>query len=375
MDFKLTPSQQMTRRAVRDFVRKEVVPLAQEVDENNEFPLAKYRQALALELLELTLPEALGGIGDDFLSFVIALEEFASGSAALALGIAATEAIVHLLSCHGSKKQQQQYLPRLLAGETFGTAAIWAADTGGEPAEQVHALPDRNGYRLNGTLPYVPYAAAADLAVVFATVENDGICAFIVDKQMPGYAGVAESLMGVRGFPLGRLELDDVIVSGDQLLGGKESGQVIANALLMRSEAAGGAIAVGLSQAALEAAVSYAKARIQFGKPLSEMEATQNKIADMSAGIESARLLVYAAAFFLEYEKQSTQLAAMAKLIASQLAVDVCKEAVQIHGGYGYVKDYPVERLYRDALFFQVFPTNNEVQRRSIARHAYRKIR
>ena len=170
MDFKLTPSQQMTRRAVRDFVRKEVVPLAPEVDENDEFPLVKYRQALALDVLELTLPEALGGIGDDFLSFVIALEEFASGSAALALGIAATEAIVHLLSRYGNQQQQEQYLPRLLAGETFGAAAIWNPKTGNGPGGPVHSASDGDSYRLKGSLQYVPFAPAAGLAVVFAKI-------------------------------------------------------------------------------------------------------------------------------------------------------------------------------------------------------------
>jgi alkylation response protein AidB-like acyl-CoA dehydrogenase len=193
---------------------------------------------------------------------------------------------------------------------------------------------------------------------------------------MPGFkVHESEKLMGVRGFPVSRLEIKDVRITRDHLLGQEGKGRSIYNALVTRSLAAVGAIAVGISQAALEAAVSHSKSRVQFGKPLARMEATQNKIADMTAGIEAARLLVYQSAFFQEQSRASSQHAAMAKLIASDLALEICKEAVQIHGGYGYVKDYPVERLYRDALFSQIYNATNETQRFSIAQYAYRKIK
>jgi alkylation response protein AidB-like acyl-CoA dehydrogenase len=373
MDFDLSASQRMTQRAVREFVRKEVAPLAPEVDENDRFPIDVYRKALELEVLDITVPEALGGIGDDYLSFVIALEEFACGSAALAHGIAATEAILYLLSAYGSKQQQDLYLPRLLAGQCFGAAAIWRP---GAAAGPVRALPSANGYRLDGRLDYVPFAPVADLSVVFATEEKDGVSAFILDKQMPGVtASASDALMGMRGFALGRLELKDVPVLKNHLLGRSRKGREIFDDLCRRSETAVSAIAVGLCRAALIAAVTHSKARIQFGKLLSEMEATQNKIADITAGIESARLLVYKAACSLENVKTAVSQTAMAKITASQLAVEICREAVQIHGGYGYVKDYPVERLYRDALFSLVYPTVNETQRRSVARHTLRNIR
>jgi alkylation response protein AidB-like acyl-CoA dehydrogenase len=222
----------------------------------------------------------------------------------------------------------------------------------------------------------VPFAPVADLAVVFATGENDSVSAFIVDPQLPGWAASdAEPLMGVKGFPLGRLELNNVRVTADHLLGSTGMGQEMFDDLLQRSEAAGAAIAVGISRAALEAAVRHSKARIQFGKPIAEMEATQNKIADMTAGIQSARLLVCKAALSLNNAKLAVRQTAMAKLVASEIAVAVCREALQMHGGYGYVKDYPVERLYRDALFSQVYPSVNETQRRAVARHTLRKIR
>ena len=375
MDFNLTPSQQMTRRAVREFVRKEVTPLSREFDESDEFPTTIYRQALALEVLDLALPESLGGIGGDFLSFVIALEEFACGSAALAHSIAASETMVHLLSRQGSD-QQQRHLPGLLTGQTLGAAALWGPEANREPPGSVRAVPDAEGYRLTGTLQYVPFVPIADLTLVFATAEDVGSCALILEQRNLG-AGTTEvqPLMGMRGFPLGRLVLEGARAAGDQLLGDPGMGQQIFEATLMRCEVAAGAIAVGLSQTAMEAAVNHSKARVQFGKTLSEMEATQNKIADMAAGIQAARLLVYEAAVGLDSRKQPVRHTAAAKLAASETAVAVCREALQIHGGYGYIKDYPVERLYRDALFCQAFPTVNTAQRRTIAKQTYRRIR
>jgi alkylation response protein AidB-like acyl-CoA dehydrogenase len=376
VDFQLTKTQQMTRQAMREFVRKEVAPLAPELDENAEFPLANYKQALKLEVMDITLPEALGGIGDDFLSFIIALEEFAYGNAALAHSISVTEAILHLLCRYGSKDHQQQYIPPLRAGEAFGAAAMGVPDADSTSFGTVQAIPDGDDHRLNGALEYVPHAPLADMAVVFTALGDGKASAFILEKQIPGFkAYEPEMLMGVRGFPVGRLEVKNVRVTRDHLLGKEGMGRSIYDALVTRTQAAVGAIAVGISQAALEAAVRHSKNRVQFGKPLAQMEATQNKIADMIAGIEAARLLVYQAAFFLEQGKPSSQQAAMAKLIASDLAVETCREAVQIHGGYGYVQDYPVERLYRDALFSQIYNTTNETQRFNIAQYAYRKIK
>ena len=380
MDFDLTPSQQMSQKSVREFVRKEIVPLSQQLDESNEFPTALYRQALALDVLDLTVPEALGGIGDDFLSFVLTLEEFARGSPALAHGIAASEATLYLLSRYGSKQQQDRYLPALMAGKWLGAAAVWRPAGANSPAASARAVYTADGYRLSGTLDYVPFAPVADLAVVFAAIDdndNDNeVIAIILDKQSSGWlASETKELMGVRGFPLGRIELNDVAVSDEHLLGGDKKDREIFDDLLQRCETAAAGIAVGICQAALETAVSHSKARIQFGKSLAEMEATQNKIADMAAGIHSARLLVYNAAVSLEKAKSTGPQAAMAKLTASELAVEICREAVQIHGGYGYVRDYPVERLYRDALFSQVYPTVNEVPRRTIARHTLRTKR
>ncbi len=369
MDFQFTKTQQMTRQAMREFVRKEVVPLAPELDENAEFPLTNYKQALELEVMDITLPEALGGIGDDFLSFVIALEEFAYGNAALAHSISVTESIIHLLCRYGSKDQQEQYIHPLRAGEVLGAPAMGMSDADSVSGGAVQAVPDGDDYRLNGTLGYVPHAPLADMAVVFAVLGDENVSAFILEKQMPGFkAYEPEMLMGVRGLPVGRLEIKDVRVTRDHLLGKEGMGRSIYDALVTRTLAAVGAIAVGISQAALEAAVRHSKNRVQFGKPLARMEATHNKIADMTAGIEAARLLVYQAAFFLAQEKQSTHQSAMAKLIASDLAVETCREALQIHGGYGVTKDFPFERWYREMRIRRIGEGPSEVQRHIIAR-------
>lgn len=375
MNFELTKTQKMTRQAMREFVRKEVVPLAQELDEKAEFPLANYKQALELEILEITLPEELGGVGEDFLTFVIALEEFACGSAALAFGIGISETLNHLLGRYGNKDQHQT-IEALRKGEILGAAAFGDASLKTEPAARKDDTSGLNGYLLNAIYPYVPCAPLAEKVVLFANAESGGDYAFVLDLQEAGI-GVGEpvTMMGLQSLPMGSLTLHDIRFSDDSLLGGPKQGRAIREAFETRSLIGAGAIAVGISQAALDEAVRHARNRVQFGKPLAQMEATRNKIADMAAGIEAARLLVYQAAFILGQGKPSAHQAAMAKMIASDLAVETCKEAVQIHGGYGYVKDYPVERFYRDAIFTQLYNSGNETQRYRISEQVYRKMR
>ena len=375
MNFELTKTQKMTRQAMREFVRKEVIPLAQELDEKAEFPLTNYKQALELEILEITLPEELGGIGEDYLSFVIALEEFACGSAALAYGICISETINHLLGRYGNK-DQQQYIEALRKGEKFTAAAFGDADLKTEPAAPKEDTSGLNGYLLNAIYPHVPCAPLAEKIVIIANAESGEDYAFVLDRQEAGIGSdEALPMMGLQSLPMGRLTLNNIRLSDDSLLGGPKQGRKVREVFEMRSLIATGAIAVGISRAALEEAVKHAKNRVQFGKPIAQMEATRNKIADMAAGVEAARLLVYQAAFMLGRGNSSAHQAAMAKMIASDLAIETCKEAVQIHGGYGYVKDYPVERFYRDAIFTQLYNTSNEMQRDRIAEQICRKMR
>ena len=376
MNFQLTKTQQMTRQAMREFVRKEVAPLARELDENAEFPMANFKQALDLEVLEITLPETLGGIGDDFLCFIIALEEFAWGNAALAHSISVTEAVIHLLCRYGSRNQQEKFIPSLLAGKSFGTIAPWLPDDYNAGANTVQVARNGQAYRLDGSLVFVPNGAMADEIIVFAASGDGNISAFIVEKASQGFK-VTDSgpLMGMRSLPMGRVEMNNVPLEKDYLLGREGEGRLIYDLFSVRIQTAIAAISLGISQAALEEALKHSKQRVQFGKPLAQMTATRNKIADMVTGIAATRMLVYQAAFHQENMREAVQGAAMANLMASELAVETTREAVQIHGGYGYVKDYAVERLYRDALFPRVFNNSNEIRRDTIADYAYRKTK
>ena len=374
MDFQLTRIQQMTQREMRDFVRKEVVPLAREWDENSNIPLTHYQQALALGIMDMALPEALGGAGEDFLCFIMVLEAFAYGSAALAHSIGVTEALVHLLYRYGNKRLQQAYLSPLQEGAALGALSITATGAGDNTATPLLARQEGSNYRLNGTLPYVPHAPMANMAILFAETDGGAKTAFVVDRKTEGVTvSEPETLMGVRGFPMGRLTLKEVLLSRDRQLVGEDMGGTVFNALQSRIHTTVGAIAVGTAQAALEEATRHSKARVQFAQPLARMQATQNKIANMAAGLAGARLLVYQSADDLD-RGEPTIKAAMAKVTAADLAIETAKEAVQIHGGYGYVRDYMVERLYRDAVFAGIYPTLNETQRTLIAEAVCRTI-
>lgn len=375
MDFQLTRTQQMTQREMREFVRKEIAPLAREWDENSAFPMAHYQQALTLGIMDMTLPETLGGTGEDFLCFIMALEAFAYGSAALAHSIGVTETLIHLLSRFGDERLQGQYMLPLLKGEALGALSFPAREAGLNAGVPLLAVSKGSDYSVTGTLPYVPHAPLAGMAVLCAQTDDGEALAFIVDSGTEGLAvSNSETLMGVRSFPMGRLDLREVYVRRDHLLGQKDMGSTIFNVLQSRIQTIGGAVALGVAQAALEEAVGHSKARVQFSKPLARMQATQNKIADMAAGIAAARLLIYQAADDLAHDTPTTK-ADMAKVMAADLAIATAKEAVQIHGGYGYVKDYAVERFYRDAVFCGIYPTVNETQRSLIAQALYRTAR
>ena len=323
MDFQLTRTQQMTQREMGEFVRKEVVPLARQWDQDGTFASAHYQQALALGIMDMTLPETLDGTGEDFLCFIMALEAFAHGSAALALSIGVTESLLHFLYRYGGPHQQQQYMLPLHRGEIMGALANMPDQNGTAAADPLRVHRHGSDYRLNGMLPYVPHAPVADMALLFAPTEDGELLACIVDRGAAGFS-VSDSvaLMGFRGFPMGRVEIKDVQVRPDQILGRGGLGGSIFEALLSRTQIVVGAIALGIAQAALEAAAGHSKARVQFSKPLAQMQATQNKIADMAVGISAARLLVYQAADE-SAAGVSTTAAAMAKVTAAEVAMEM----------------------------------------------------
>lgn len=375
MEFNLDTTQLMTQKSMREFVRRELVPLGQELDELAEFPMHIYRQIVDLGVLDMTLPEERGGSGTDFLSFVVALEEFAYGNAGLANMIAQTELIVHLLSRYGSENLQDLYISRLVNADAFGTVVLTSGRQ--EDVERpVQAVLGAKTYLLNGSARYLTGAPLADMAVVFAQDSEKDLSAFTLDTKTDGViAGKPIAMMGQRSLPIGDLILDDVAVSTDARLGDERQGRTILSDALSRLQTATAAVAVGVAQAALEEAARYSKQRVQFGKTLSIFGAIRNKVADIAVGVAASRLLVYQAACAIDKGKKPEKPSAMAKLFASDLAAAACKEAVQIHGGYGYVKDYAVERLYRDAVLTQSYTQTNDAQRLQIAGQVFSEIR
>ena len=375
MEFNLDRVQQMTQKSMREFVRKELVPIGQDLDERAEFPMQLYRQTVDLGILDMTLSEDSGGSGTSFLSFIVALEEFAYGNAGLATMIAQTELIVHLISRYGSEALQERYLSRLANADAFGTVIL--SSVGPEIAEPpVRAVAKEESYLLNGSARYLAAAPLADMALVAALDNHQRLSVFVLDTTTSGViVGKPAVMMGQRALPIGDLTFADVAVPLDSIVGDPGQGPEILTHALSRMHTTTASVAVGVAQAAFEEAVRYSKQRVQFGKALSTFDATRNKTADIAAGIAAARLLVYQAACAIDQGTKPAKLSAMAKLFASDLAVSVSQEAVQIHGGYGYVKDYAVERLYRDAILTQIYTEANDAQRLQIAGQVFSEIK
>lgn len=375
MEFNLDTVQMMTQKSMREFVHKEVMPLGRELDEQAEFPNRLYRQTVDLGVLDMTLTEKRGGSGTDFLSFIIALEEFACGNAGLANMIAQTELIVHLLSRYGSELLQDMYISRLVNAEAVGTVIL---NSGGQGTVDRPVEIDMRGknYLLNGSARYLAAAPLADMAVVFAQHSEESLSVLTLDTTIDGVtAGKPTDMMGQRSLPIGDLVLDDVVVPPDALLGDEGQGREILSDALSRLRTATAAVAVGVAQAALEEATRYSKQRVQFGRTLSTFDATCNKVADIAVGIAAARMLTYQAACAIDQGAKPEKPSAMAKLFASDVAATACNEAVQIHGGYGYAKDYAVERLYRDSVLTQVYTEVNDAQRLQIAEQVFSEIK
>ena len=376
MDFQLTKIQRMAKSAIREFVRKEVLSLAQELDEKAEFPWKNYQQTVDLGVMDMTLSEDMGGSGTDFLSFIVALEEFARGSAALANSIALTEMIVHLLHVYGTPTQQKKFIPGLIGAKLIGAVALDEMATEVGSNLPMHSTSDGSDYVVSGSARYIPNAPLADIAIAFARTGHDKISAFIVEKASAGFTvGKAENMMGQRSLPLAEMTLADVKVPAANRLGNEGDGASMRDDCLSRMRVSAAAVATGIAQAALEEASKYSKQRIQFGQPLSNFQAIRNKIADIAAGTEAARLLVYQSAFLMDQGQKSDKQSAIAKVFAADVALQACKEALQIHGGYGYIKDYPVERFYRDALLTRIYYETNASQRLNIAQLVFRETR
>jgi alkylation response protein AidB-like acyl-CoA dehydrogenase len=374
MNFELTDAQRMLREMVRDFAEKEIKPRAAEIDRTDEFPWDLWKRMAELGILGMTTPPEYGGSGMDVVSWAIAQEEMARASVVVADIQLLSTLMQKMILQNGTDAQKAKYVPPLVSGEKIAIIAQTEPGAGSDVAGiQTTAKRERDGYVLNGTKRFLTCAMLADLAIVVATVDKSkghkGITLFLVEKGAPGFStGSKEHLMGVRGMGTGEVVFDNCWVPKESLLGGEGEGFKRAMMSLDTGRIGIGCQAVGLAQAAMEEAVRYAKQRTAFGGPIANLQAIQFMLADMSAGIEAARLRLLHAAWLKDQGRSIIREAAEAKLLASDLAVKVTTDALQIHGAYGYSIDFPIERMYREAKVYQIWEGTSEIQRVVIAR-------
>ena len=377
--FWLSDDERQARDLARAIARAQVAPHAAEVDEAEVYPAESLRQLAQAGLMGLHVPEAYGGAGLGALAFCLAVEEIAWACASTAVIYLVQYAAGYPIVSHGTEAQKQRYLPRLAAGEI--TAALSISEPGaGSDAASMTTTAVRKGdrYLLNGTKMWVTNGSQAGVITLFATVDrgrgHKGVTAFLVEPTFPGFAlGKLERKMGIRGSPTVALHLSDCEVPVDNRLGEEGQGFRVALGALDRSRPAVGAQAVGIAQAALDAATGYAKERRQFDRPIAEFQGIQFMLADMAMLVHASRLLVHHAGALVDRGVTGTALeASMAKCFAADAAMKVATDAVQVFGGYGYTREYPVERFMRDAKITQIYEGTNQIQRIVIARDLLR---
>jgi len=371
----LTQEQEMVRDSVRDFARERLAPFAAEWDRNHAFPREAVREMAQLGLLGMLVPEEWGGSGADFVSFALAIEEIAAGDGACSTILSVNNSLVcGILLKYGSDHQKQRFLRPLARGELLGAFALTEPQVGSDAAAlATRAVRDGNAYILNGVKQFITSGKHGDVAIVFAVTDKGagkhGISAFLVPVTTPGYiVARIEDKLGQRASDTAQIVLEDCRIPEDHRIGREGEGYRIALANLESGRIGVGAQSVGMARAAYEAALRYARERIAFGKPVFEHQAVNFRLADMATRIEVARQMVLHAAALKDAGKPCLKEACMAKLFASETAEEVCSDAIQIHGGYGYVADFPVERIYRDVRVCQIYEGTSDIQRLVIGR-------
>lgn len=382
MDFELNPEQRMWKEAVHDFVAKEVKPKAKEVDENSEMNWTAIHKMGSIGLLGLSVPETYGGAGVDAISAAIAIEELGWGCGSTALSIAAHNGLgCAPLVLFGTEELKQTYLPVVASGRRpDGSSSGLAALALTEPAAgsdlrgiSCHAYLEGNEWVINGTKMWCTNAGIAEYIITFvrhdANQTSDQFSLILVPRNQTGlYIDPPEKKMGLKGSPTHAITYHQVRVPQNHLLGKAGDGLRQTLQVLDGGRIGIAALSIGLAQSAFEAALQYAKERKAFGQPIAEQQAIQWMLADAATEIHAARMMVYYAAWLKDQGKRFTKEAAMAKLLASEMAERVCRNAIQIHGGYGYSREYPVERIYRDARLMTIGEGTSEIQRLVIAR-------
>lgn len=374
MDFSLSPKHEMLRSMFREFSEKEIASIAAEIDESGEFPYENVKKMKELGILGLPFPQEYGGAGADTLAYIIAVEEISRACAAHGVILSAHVSLAaHPIYQFGSEEQKQKYLVPLAKGELLGAFGLTEPNAGTDASnQQTAAVHEDDEYVINGTKIFITNGGVADVYIIMAMTDQakglKGISAFIVEKGWAGFTfGKKENKMGIRASSTTELIFQDCRIPKENLIGREGDGFKIAMQTLDGGRIGIAAQALGIAQAALDESVRYAKERQQFNKSIASFQAVQWMIADMAVEIDAARLLVYKAAWLKDHRKPFAKEAAMAKLFASEVAMRQATKAVQIHGGYGYMKEYKVERLMRDAKITELYEGTSEVQRMVIA--------
>jgi len=376
MDFELTEEQQMVREMTRAFVKREVKPVASRLDREGIYPSELVKRLSEMGLMGMLVPQEFGGSGMDLLSCVVAMEEISKGWASLAVAMSVHNSLVCApIARFGSAAQKQKYLAPLARGEWLGCYALTEPSAGSDAGSiQTRAKRTENDFVLNGNKIFITNGNRADLAIVYAVTDpardKKGISAFIVEKNSAGFVvGKLEDKLGLRSSDTASLLFEDCRVPHENLLGVEGEGFKIALATLDGGRIGIAAQALGIAQGCLEESVAYAQQRRQFGRAIAEFEAIQWMLADMATEIDAARLLAYRAAWLAQQGRTFTKEAAMAKLFASEAANRAAYKAIQIFGGYGYTKEFAVERFFRDVRITTLYEGTSEIQRLVIARH------
>jgi acyl-CoA dehydrogenase len=376
VDFSLTSEQRDIQKLVRQFAREVIMPRAAEIDETDEFPRDIIRQMGELGLMGLPIPEEYGGVGADFISYINAIEEISYASATVGVILAVHTSVGSFpILYFGTEEQKQKYLPKLASGEYLGAFALTEPGAGSDAsAIRTRATREGDHYVLNGNKVFITNGGEADVYCVFATTDptagSHGITAFLVERDTPGFiVGKKEKKMGLNGSATCQLSFEDCKIPVSNRLGEEGNGFGVAMRLLDGGRIGIAAQAQGISRAAFDAANTYVRNRRQFGKELFDFQAVQFMLADMATKIAAAKWLIYHAATLKDQGLRCSREASMAKVFATDTAMQVTTDAVQLLGGYGYIKEYHVERYMRDAKITQIYEGSNQIQRMVIARH------
>lgn len=381
MDFEFNEDQKLLRQTVRDFAEREIKPHVMTFDEDQAFPHEIMQKAGQLGLLGILFPEKYGGAGLGYVEYASVVEELSRVDGSVGISVAAHNGLcANHIYAFGSEKQREKYLVPLATGKSLGGWSLTEPTAGSDAGGTKSVAREDNGHWvLNGSKTFTTHGSVGDLVVVFAvtdkTLGKHGISAFVIEKGHPGFRpGKKEDKMGLRASDTSEVIMEDCRIPADQLIGKRGAGFIDAMKILDGGRISIAALALGMARGAYEAALSYSREREQFGRSIAEFQAIQFMLADMATRIDAAALMIYRAAWLKDRGSSTTKESAMAKLFASEVGVEVADKALQIFGGYGYVKDFPVEKFYRDMKLCTIGEGTSEIQRIVIARELIKQL-